>query len=271
MNRTKKTLLSVLMLLLTTGASAFPFISPYAYCNNNPVNRIDPDGRSVYLLFYTTGNDHGDEMFRAAAETRKYDIEHSDHFDSSNDIVILSSIQDIADIYKLVGNVVDTYSENFGETAEFSIWSHASIDGPIGTEPTSVYAIDDYQMSDEGWGNINFNWEKGATANFYGCRTGVNDGEKASFVTRISSNSNFRNVIVNGQISSGYPSKYVNVRWNTHEMMNGNFSYPTYMVGGKSLGLTGRLFPTFSPANPMRSSINGKGKVNNYYQPGRRY
>ena len=34
---------------------------------------------------------------------------------------------------------------------------------------------------------------------------------------------------------------------------------------------SGNFFPTFSPANPMRSSRNGKGAVNNYYQPGRRY
>ena len=63
MNRTKKTLLSVLMLFLTTGASAFPLISPYAYCNNNPVNRIDPDGRDDY---YTS---NGLFLFRDNKET----------------------------------------------------------------------------------------------------------------------------------------------------------------------------------------------------------
>ena len=246
-------------------------VSPYMYCEGDPVNAIDPDGMEIYILFYTSGNDCGDAMFRAAAETRKYDIEHSDFFDPANDIVLLIPIQDLAGISQLVGNAVDTYSENFGKTAEFSIWSHASFDGPRGTVPTSTNAIDKKQMSIEGWGNIDFNWGNGATANFYGCRTGEENGENASFATRVSSISNFRDVTVYGQTTSAYPSIYTNVRLNTQEMMKGRFSYPTYMVGGKSLGIIGSIFPTFSQANPMRSSTNGKSVVHNYYQQGRRF
>ena len=72
MNRTKKTLLSVFMLFLTTGASAFPFISPYAYCNNNPVNRIDPDGRDDY---YTSD---GLFLFRDDKETDRIIIRNTE-------------------------------------------------------------------------------------------------------------------------------------------------------------------------------------------------
>jgi hypothetical protein len=33
-----------------------PWLSPYVYCLNNPLNRIDPDGRHDYQLNYETGN-----------------------------------------------------------------------------------------------------------------------------------------------------------------------------------------------------------------------
>lgn len=66
-------------------AEKYYSISPYAYCGNNPINAVDLNGASIYMLFYSTGNQRinkdGDEEFRAAAYTRKYDIEHSKGFD----------------------------------------------------------------------------------------------------------------------------------------------------------------------------------------------
>lgn len=123
-------------------------------------------------------------------------------------------------------------------------------------------------MTLEGWGNIDFNWASGANANFYGCKTGVGDNSNPSFSTRISSLNNYRNVNVHGQTSSAYPSIYTNIRQNNQEMLNGTFSYPTYMVGGSSLGIVGRFFPTCTQAKPMRTSRNGRGIVDRYYQPG---
>ncbi|MDD7304443.1 MAG: hypothetical protein SPF56_02970 [Bacteroidaceae bacterium] len=252
-------------------AESYYHLSPYSYCGGNPVNAIDPDGKDIYMLFYTTGNGRGDDMFKSAAETRKYDIEHSVYFNASNDIVLMREIQDISSIESLVGNIVGTYGDSFGKTAEFSIWSHAGVDGPTGTTRTSQNALDGKQMTLDGWNNIDFNWAPDANANFYGCKTGVANDGSPSFSTRISSLSNYRNINVHGQTSSAYPSRYTNVRQNTQEMINGSFSYPTYMVGGSSLGIVGRFFPTHSKANPMRTSRNGRGTINNYYQPGRRH
>lgn len=251
-------------------AENYYHLSPYSYCGGNPINAIDPDGQDIYMLFYTTGNERGDEMFKAA-ETRKYDIEHSKGFDSSNDIVLLCGIQDISSIETLVSSVIETYGESFGKTSEFSIWSHAGKDGPRGTVPTSKNALDRKQMTLEGWSGIDFNWSAEANANFYGCKTGVGDMSNPSFSTKISSLSNYRNVNVHGQTSSAYPSVYTDIRQNNQDMLGGRFSYPTYMVGGGSLGVVGRFFPTYSQANPMRTSRNGKGVVNNYYQPGIRH
>ena len=39
------TLISVIVLLVVASVNAYPWISPYAYCSNNPVKYVDPDGR----------------------------------------------------------------------------------------------------------------------------------------------------------------------------------------------------------------------------------
>ncbi len=248
-------------------------ISPYAYCLDNPIMCIDPDGRNIYMLFYTVGNkdEEADRMFKAAAETRKQDIMKSKEFDSSKDIVILSSISNLGSLGDIVNNIIDTYSEKYGKTAEFGFWSHSAFDGPAGTKTTSLDLTGNNQMSIEGWGKINFNWEENASAYFYGCRSGVPSKSGVSFTTNLSGQENFHNVSIYGQTSYSYPSKYTNIRETATNMLFGHFSYPTYMVGGyKKNGHLAYL--SIIPALPMRRSVNGKEDLNKiYYQPGRKF
>ena len=244
-------------------------ISPYAYCAGNPVNLVDLDGERIYMLFYTTGNDRGDEMFKSAAETRKIDIENSKGFNKDNDIVIMSPISDLGTLCDEVSKIVNTYSDQYGKTAEFSMWSHSALDGPRGSTETSQYQIYRNQMSLEGWGRINFNWDEKASANFFGCRSGSAENG-TSFSTNISALDNFKNVTVHGQVSYAYPSVYTNARQTNKNIIAEKPNYPTYFVGSERSVFWGRVMPTFTEAYPMRESMNGYGHVNRYYQPGRK-
>lgn len=89
-------LITVALISWASTANAWPWISPYAYCVNNPIAIIDPDGRSVYMLFYTVGNGGDDDnMFKTAAETRMRDIMNGDVYNPNTDIAILQSVSDL--------------------------------------------------------------------------------------------------------------------------------------------------------------------------------
>lgn len=266
-------------------ANSYHPATPYCYVGNNPLKFVDPNGEDVYILYYTVNNDHGDNMFKASAETRKKAIEGNKGFDPEKDKVIMIGVGDISDIQTMTQWAVDTYSEKYGKTAEVGVWSHAGWDGPIGTKETAKDPLDpgSYQMSQEGWGKINFNWkENGASMTFYGCNTG-NDYDQqprdenrtyvGSFAKAISGLSNYKGVEVAGQSSSSYPSFYTNVRA-TNLARSRDWGYGwnignTYMVGGnanegkRSLWFTSGAYPK---ANPMNVYKNRKFLRSQYQQ-----
>lgn len=137
----------------------------YSYCRGNPVVYIDPTGETVYLVGYTTDSDR----FRDAAETRKAEIESSDTFDKENDVVWLveaSSFDQMKQQVEYLAGLGELMDK--GQVGEFSLYGHSGEDGPLFLQGPQKEA----QPSIEQWGSVDFNWEPGAQAYFFGCNTG---------------------------------------------------------------------------------------------------
>lgn len=49
MKNIRKTLFLAIISIVTINASAWPWTSPYAYCVNNPIAVVDPDGREIFF------------------------------------------------------------------------------------------------------------------------------------------------------------------------------------------------------------------------------
>ena len=235
--------------------------NPYIYCGQNPWGKWDPLGLSVYMMYYT-GKENG--LFAAAARTRQQIIEGSKGFNREKDIVILQNIKDISSIKEMTEANVAKYSKQYGQTAEVGIWSHSGKkDGPVGTEPTSRHAVDEYQMDMKGWAEIAYNWGQDAKMNIYGCDSGNDSTTEGSFAKRLSTQENMKDVEVSGQTSTAVPSEKVDSREGAS--LFGTYSGETYVISGDRDAAFKSYLGLNKNAHPMNVYKNGE-KIKSEYQ-----
>ncbi len=147
-------------------------LNRYSYALNNPLKYIDPSGETVYLVSYSTDN----EDFKLEAEGKRDEIMERENFDPKHDIVLLMRTVNFKQL-KAQMDYWPTFLEGrgYGKVAEFHVFSHGNADwgptwGKLG-EPAETKKHGDTNYNVMRWGEINYNWEKGARAYFWGCDT----------------------------------------------------------------------------------------------------
>ncbi|WMJ74878.1 RHS repeat-associated core domain-containing protein [Cytophagaceae bacterium ABcell3] len=161
-------------------AGEYPFVSPYVFALNTPIQAKDPDGERVYFVIYSGG----DPRYESAALTRVREIESQSDFDSSKDHVYFINLEKDSRLLKKIihEKISHAHSNNFGLTLELSVYGHAGSDGPImgmqhtGSDDLSLNlsrnADDKGQLTPDGWSSIKFNFDpKSSIAVFYGCNS----------------------------------------------------------------------------------------------------
>ncbi|GHV25198.1 hypothetical protein FACS1894176_03110 [Bacteroidia bacterium] len=252
-------------------AEKYPWLSTYAYCANNPVKYVDPNGEDLYLYYYMGDNyengktdEASNRMFWAATATKLIDIAKSL---KDGDKAVFKSISSTSDFKSTIEGDIADNKEAYGQTKEVGIWSHGGFDGPLRHPQDGPN--DQLPVSD--WSNIDFNWSSdGASIGFYGCQTGkTRPSTGLAFNEILSGYDNFSNVDVWGQTSRSWPSPYTNYRYATAAIQSSNHGYPTYMVGSHK-GIMGFL-TRYSPMPASVMSIFRNGTLQGYgYQSGKR-
>jgi RHS repeat-associated protein len=196
----------------------------YSYVRNNPLNSVDPDGLSVYVIVYTTGNSEGDEELKRAAQTKKDQITSSKGYDPKKDTVIIAGVKTKADFQNVL-NSAAKIADRFGATSNVSLFSHAGEnDGP--TFHTAAGKPTWFTPSE--LTNLKVNWDANATATFYGCRTAENFAQNFANAQRVNTFG-----FLGGVNFSGSPDSVS--KW---YLLNGQFD--RYMVDKGEQGLQER-------------------------------
>ena len=196
----------------------------YMYVRNNPLTSVDPDGLDVYVVTYTTGNRHGDDELKRAAETNADDIRSSKGFDPKKDTVVLAGVKTKED-FKNVLSAAGKISDQFGKISSVSLFSHSGdVDGP--TFHTASGTPTWFTKSE--LSSLQVNWSSNATASFFGCRSADN------FAQNFANSQHVRTFgFTDGVDFSGQPN--TRSKW---YVLNGQFQ--RYMIDQSEKGLQER-------------------------------
>jgi len=162
----------------------FPDWSDYSFVLNSPTQFVDLDGRDVYLVVYNSE----ESTFRSGAETRKNEIESSENFDPSKDVVFLVDGQNLNTFKQKVELLTrEAEKRGFGKTVELSFYGHNGDDGPRGEVETNSIdpSLRKYgQLHLLEWSSVDYNFDpEKSLAAFYGCES---DEFAYSFLNNVS-------------------------------------------------------------------------------------
>ena len=139
----------------------------YSYVRGNPVIGIDPLGLTVYVITYV----EGDDSFKAAAETRKQEIENSKNFDPEKDKVVMVGAKTIKDAVNKINAAVASLNGAYGDVGSLEIFSHSDNDRGLFFQKGDKLS-NDRETNLSVWQGLNLRWEDDAEIRLYGCNTG---------------------------------------------------------------------------------------------------
>lgn len=129
-------------------------------------------GGDVHVLAYTSSL----EEHRLLAQMRRRQVEESAFYDEQKDSIFVLEVDDLGMLKSEVAKCAA-----YGKIAEFSLWSHGALDGPIGETATSRSGSCSAEQNDlpkqltlDEWAGIDFNWNPAYSfAAFYACRSAI--------------------------------------------------------------------------------------------------
>ena len=201
----------------------------YAYVRGNPVIGIDPLGLTVYVITYI----EDDDSFKAAAETRKEEIEKSENFDPEKDKVVMVGAKTIKDAVNKINAAVASLNGAYGDVGALEVYSHSGPnDGPYFDEDTEVNNSRKYNLSL--WKGLNLSWEADAEIRLYGCNTGNSNNDYGESFAQAMADT--FGIPVWGQPTG---ASFSNIKGKVTPVRNLIMLYPKYLQAQDGLGATG--------------------------------